>query len=150
MGFWSWLSNNAFNLVAAIGVIGALCFDAVSHRSEAKTRRVANLLTITSNHRETWKIFLEDPRYARIRNPAANISAQPITEGEEVFVNIVIQHSHSVHYTMQNQLVPNVEGMRRDIGQFFSLPIPNAVWNKLKPLQNDDFVEFVEMCRNSN
>ena len=49
---------------------------------------------------------------------------------------------------MSDQLVVKVEGFRRDIAQFFSLPVPRDVWEKSKVLQNDDFVAFVESCRN--
>jgi hypothetical protein len=38
--------------------------------------------------------------------------------------------------------------LRRDVAQFFSLPIPRAVWEKTKVTQNDDFVAFVESCLN--
>ncbi len=61
---------------------------------------------------------------------------------------MVIQHVNSVYSAMNDRLVVKVEGLRRDIAQFFALPIPNAVWEKLKGLQNDDFVAFVEKCRN--
>lgn len=36
----------------------------------------------------------------------------------------------------------NPEGLRQDIGEFFSLPIPRAIWEKIKSLQNEDFVRF--------
>ena len=49
---------------------------------------------------------------------------------------------------MSDQLVVKVEGLRRDVAQFFSLPITREVWEKIKVLQNDDFVTFVESCRN--
>ncbi len=61
---------------------------------------------------------------------------------------MVIQHLNTVYYAMNDQLVVKVEGLRRDIAQFFSLPIPREVWEKIKVLQNDDFVAFVESCRN--
>lgn len=38
--------------------------------------------------------------------------------------------------------------MRWDVAWFFSLPIPKAVWEKLKPLQDEEFVAYVEECRN--
>lgn len=148
MGFWDWFSNNAFNLLSAIGVIASLCFTAVSLRSETKTRRIANLLSVTANHRELWKTFLNDKDLARVRDTAANLSAQPVTEPERIFVNMVIQHLNTVFYAMHDELVVKVDGMRRDVAQFFSLPIPGAVWEKLKTLQNDEFVAFVENCRN--
>lgn len=148
MEIWGWFSNNAFNLVSAIGVIASLCFTAVSLRSETKTRRIANLLAVTANHREVWKIFLNDITLARVRDASVNTAIQPVTDAERIFVNMVIQHVNSVYHAMNDQLVVKMEGLRRDIAQFFSLPIPRDVWEKIKVLQNDDFVAFVESCRN--
>jgi hypothetical protein len=48
---------------------------------------------------------------------------------------------------MSDQLAVKPEDLRRDIAQFFSLPIPREVWEKINVLQNDDFVAFVESCR---
>ena len=120
----------------------------MSFRSEAKTRRIANLLAITANHREVWKVFVNDKSLTRVLSPAADTSKQPVTESEKAFVTLAIAHISSVYYTMNDQLVINLDGLRRDIVQFLSLPIPREVWEKIKVLQNDDFAAFVESCRN--
>ena len=65
-----------------------------------------------------------------------------------MFVTFVILHMSSVFHAMSDQLVVKVEGLRRDVAQFFSLPITREVWEKIKVLQNDEFVAFVESCRN--
>jgi hypothetical protein len=148
MGISGWLANNPFNLLSAAGVIGSLLFTAISLRSETKTRRIANLLTITANHREIWKEFLNNPKLARVRDAGADTIKQPVTDAERVFVTFVILHMSSVFHAMSDQLVVKVEGLRRDIAQFLSLPIPSDVWEKIKVLQNDEFVAFVESCRN--
>lgn len=148
MAFGDWFSTNTFNLISALGVIASLCFTAVSLRSETKTRRIANLLSVTANHRELWKTFLSDKELARVRDASVNLATHPVTAPEQIFVNMVIQHLNTVFYAMNDALVVKVDGMRRDVAQFFSLPIPSSVWEKLKPLQNDKFVAFVESCRN--
>ena len=140
------LSQNWFNLLSAIGIIGGLIFTAHSLRSETKTRRIANLLSITANHREIWKEFLNNPQLARVRDAAADTDNQPVTEAERVFVALVIQHINSVFYTMNDKLVVNYEGFRRDISKFISLPIPKWVWGKISQVQNDDFAKFIESC----
>ena len=56
----------------AVWHLGGLWFTAFSLRSETKTRRVANLLTITANHREIWKVFLNDKALARVRDASAD------------------------------------------------------------------------------
>jgi len=148
MEIWGWASQNWFNLFSVIGIIAGLSFTAVSLRSDTKTRRIANLLTVTANHREVWKVFLNDKELARVRDAGADTTKQPITDAERIFVTFVVFHMNSVFYAMSDQLVVKVEGLRRDIAQFFSLPIPREIWEKIKVLQNDDFVAFVESCRN--
>ena len=148
MEIGGWVSQNWFNLFSAIGIIAGLWFTAFSLRSETKTRRVANLLTISANHREIWKEFLNNQKLERVRDPAADTAKQPVTDAERVFVNLVIQHINSVYYAMSDQLVVKYEGLRWDIAQFFSLPIPKAVWERMKVFQNDALVRFIEECRN--
>jgi hypothetical protein len=144
----SWFSEHWFDLLQTVGIVGSLWIAVISLRSEAKTRRIANLLAITASHREIWKEFLNNPRLVRVRDAVADTAKQPVTDAERMFVTFVILHISGVHYAMKDQLVVTVEGLRRDIAQFFSLPIPREVWEKVKVLQNDDFVAFVELCRN--
>ena len=148
MGIGAWIFDNVFNLLTAAVALGSLWFTALAFRSETRTRRIANLLTITANHREVWQEFLGNPELSRIRNSSVDISKHPITEAETIFVTMVTHHVNSVYYTMSDQLIIKVEGLRRDIAQFFSLPIPRQVWEKIKVFQNDDFVAFVESCLN--
>jgi hypothetical protein len=105
------------------------------------------LLAITANHREIWKEFLDNPKLARVHDALADTTKQPVTDAEQVFVALVILHTNGVFYANKDRLVIEYEGLRRDIAQFFSLPIPKAVWAKAKLLQNSDFVAFVESCR---
>lgn len=145
-----WLTENWFDLFSSIGIIGGLWFTAFSLHSEAKTRRVANFLTITGNYREIWKEFLNQPKLARVLDASADEASQPVTAEEEIFVNMIILHISTTYYAMNDELVIKLEGSRRDIAQFFSLPIPKAVWSKTKPLQNQDFAAFIESSLKGN
>ena len=139
-----WLTDNWFNLFSSVGIIGGLWFTAISLHSETKTRRIANLLTVTANYREIWKEFFHSPALARVIDPLADVTNQPVTPAEELFVGLIISHINSVFYATNDKLVVKWEGLRRDVGLFFSLPIPNAVWTKSKLLQNQDFAAFIE------
>ena len=147
MGFVPWASDNWFVLLQSLGIIGGLLFTASSLRSETKTRRVANLLTITQNHRELWSVLYRRPELKRVLDSRANPEQGSITIEEEIFVNLVILHLNSVFYARRSGLVFKLEGLRRDTAWFFSLPVPAAVWERTRLLQNDEFVEFVEACR---
>jgi hypothetical protein len=139
-----WLTENWFNLFSSAGIIGGLWFTAVSLHSETKTRRIANLLTITANYREVWKEFFRSPELARVIDPAADVAKKPVTPAEEFFMNLVISHTSSTYEALKNELLTKQEGLRRDVRSFFSLPVPKAVWNKTKLLQNQDFAAFIE------
>jgi hypothetical protein len=139
-----WLAENWFNLFSSLGIIGGLWFTAISLRSETKTRRIANLLTVTTNHREIWKEYFRNPELARVLDASANVAKRPVTPAEQLFVGLIIFHISNVFYAMKDDLFIKLEGSRRDIAQFFSLPVPKAVWTKTKLLQNHDFAAFIE------
>lgn len=148
MGFFPWLTQNGFDLLNAFGIVGGLLFTGYSLHSETKTRKVANLLAITEAHRNIWKEHFKNPQLARVLAPFVDLTKEPITRDEEIFVNLVIQHVSVVFQTTRNELLFDLEGLRRDVASFFSLPIPQAVWGRLKVMQNDQFIAFMEACRN--
>ena len=147
MGIGEW-TQKWFNILSAVGIIGGLFFTAHSLRSETKTRRIANLLTITANHREIWKEFLNNPKLARVRDATADTISKPVTDEEQLFVIMVILHISSAYYSMKDGLVVKLEGLRGDVAQILARPVPKAVWEKFKQFQNDDFAAFIESCRN--
>ena len=96
MGGFHWIVENWVTALNTVGVVSGLFFTAASFRSEAKTRRVANLLTITKNHRDIWADFYRNPELARVLDVSADVAKQPVTRDEEIFVNLVILHLSSV------------------------------------------------------
>lgn len=84
------------------------------------------------------------PELARVLDSSADTTLQPVTRGENEFVNMAIQQLFAAYQTMQNDLTIKPENIRNDVAEFFSLPVPAAVWRKAKPLQNLDFALFVD------
>ena len=142
-----WAVEHWINLLDAVGIISGLFFTAIALHSDTKSRQIANLLTITKNHRDIWKEFYLRPELSRLMDPSASASKQAITAAEEEFVNFVTLHLSSVYYALKDEMVIKIEGLRKDVGSFFSLPIPASIWEKTKEFQNRDFVAFVEQCR---
>lgn len=143
----NWLTNNWFEVFSSGGIVASLLFTAVSLRSETKTRKIANLLAMTANHRDVWKELFRSDRLGRVLDKSANILKQPVTLEEERFVNMVILHLGSMFEALQDGLIAKQEGLTRDIKAFFSLPVPLAVWSKTRAFQNGDFVDYVEKCQ---
>jgi hypothetical protein len=142
-----WLIENWFEVLGTIGVVGGLFFNGYSLRSETKTRKVANLLTLTQSHREIWKEMLRKPGLQRVLDVNVNPAKEPVTQSEEIFVTLVIQHLTMMLHAMHDELTIQPEGLRQDVRQFFRLPIPRTVWEKSKAIQDQELVRFVEDSR---
>jgi|ERR1044071_6246151 hypothetical protein len=147
MGIFASVAANWFDLLQSAGIIAGLIFTAHSLRSETKARRVANLMSLVESHRRVWSEFYREPELERVLDENADAHPDRTSRTEEIFVNFVILHLSAAFYAQRTELVFRLEGLRRDISWFFSLPIPRAVWEKTKTLQNDEFVEFVEACQ---
>ena len=150
MGIGGWISQNWFDLFSAVGIISGLWFTAISLRSETKTRRIANLLTLTHNQRELLQVFYQKLELTRILDATADAASPPVNRGEKIYTSALIQHLSSAYRTMKSDLTVKPEGLRRDVREFFELPIPKAVWNEVKKFHDSDFVLFVESCLTEN
>jgi hypothetical protein len=144
MGFPDWLGQNWFILLQSGGIIASLLFTAVSLRKDAKARRVSNLITITDHHREIWTQLYRRPDLARVIDATVDVQREPVRDDEELFINLLILHLSSAYHAMKEGLFLRPEGLRQDIDWFFSLPIPQMVWERSKALQDEEFVSFVE------
>ena len=150
MGFLNWASDNWFILLQSLGIIGGLLFTAASLRLDEKTRRVGNLMAITKSHREIWAELYDRPDLSRVLDAEADLKHTAITHEEEWFVRFLILHLNTVYHALKSGVLLNLEGLHRDIRWFFSLPLPKTIWEKMKWLQDSDFVGFVELCRKEN
>lgn len=144
MGVFDWLGQNWFTLLQSAGIIGGLLFTAVSLRDDVKARRVSNLIAITHHHREIWTQLYQRPELARVLDAKIDVKRNPVRDEEELFVNLLTLHLSSVHHAMSQGLFIKLEGLRKDMDWFFALPIPKAVWERNRALQNESFVRFVE------
>ena len=143
---WGWIVSNWFTVLSEIVAVASLLFTAVSLRSETKARQIGNLLSLTQNHREIWSLPILEPGLNRVLDPLSDLEAHPVTVEEKIFVNLVIQQLSSAFQALNRGLDVKIEKINEDVREFFSLPIPRAIWEKSRVFQNDDFVEFVERC----
>ena len=144
MGFYEWISHNWLALIQTGTLAGGLLFTGVAVLLDARARRVGNLIQLTQQHRDLWERLYLQPELARILNPAADPTRSPVTAEEEMFVIFLILHLSNTYYAIRAGFFQKIRGLRKDIESFFSLPIPRAVWEKVKELQDESFVRFVE------
>ena len=146
MGAFGWLQDNFTVLLNSAGIVGGLLFTAFSLRAETRSRRLSNLISLTQEHREIWFQMHEKPALSRILEQEVDLASDPPTLQEEVFVTSLILHLNCIHRAVRLGMFPELEGLRSDIREFYSLPIPREIWKRWKTLQDLDFIAFVEKC----
>jgi len=144
MGFNEWIEQNWLALIQTGALAGGLLFTGIAVLLDARARRVGNLIQLTQQHRDLWERLYMQPELARILDPDADPAHLPVTAQEETFVIFIILHLSNTYYAMRAGFFQKLRGLRKDIERFFSLPIPRAVWEKVKDLQDELFVQFVE------
>jgi len=146
MGFIEWIGHNWFALLQTGAVGSGFLLTGSAIALDARARRVGNLIQLTQQHRELWERMYLQPELARILDPSPDLAKTAVTAEEEVFVIFLILHLSSSYYAMRSGFFQKPQGLRKDIKLFFSLPIPRAVWEKVKVLQDLRFAKFVERC----
>src|SRR5258705_3071489 len=147
MAFSQWLTRNWFTLLQSIGIVASLVFNATALRADTKSRRVTNLIAITTHHREIWAELYDRPELARVLELDPDLKNEPVTREEEIFTRTLILHLNGAYHAIKDGMLVEPDGLGRDIQSFFALPIPGIIWEELKPLQDIDFVQFVERYR---
>jgi hypothetical protein len=146
MTIWNALANNWLSIFQTGVITGAVVFLGIAVWLEARARRVRNLIELTERHRDLWERMDERPELARILEADVNLSRNPVTPAEKNFVVFVLLHLSSTYYALRAGLFPKLHGLSKDVGLFFSLPIPNAIWTDVKAFQDERFVKFVDSC----
>jgi hypothetical protein len=144
VSFTCWLSHNWFNLLQATLTIGTLLFTGFAIRRNSFAQETQNLIDLTRAHREIWSMLFSNPDLQRVLDPNIDISKTTITENEKLLITMVIHHTLCAYEGLARNAIAPIEGMREDVRDFFSRPIPKYVWEGLKKYQNKEFVDFVD------
>ena len=139
-----WLEEHFTVVLNGLGVIGGLLFTGFALRGESKARRMANLLTLTEHHRDLWTRLHDRPELSRVLSDTPDLQTRPVTEEEDMFVNLLIVHLNSTFLAIREGALLRPEHLKEAVRWLYSRPIPRAVWEKTKQFQDRAFVKFVE------
>jgi hypothetical protein len=140
----SWIAEHWFDLIQTVVIVGGLFYTAYSLRRDEQARTVANMIAINDHYTEIWSAFYDRPDLARVLASDADLKGQPVSATEMLFVKTLLLHLDVVRRTMNAGVFIQIQGLQNDIRDFLELPIPKAVWAKIKPYQDKDFVKFIE------
>jgi hypothetical protein len=135
--------HHAESVLQSVGIIAGLFFTGFSLRSEARARRIGNLILLTQQHRDIWAQLYERPDLSRVLDPNANILSEPPTSEERLFVRFLILYLGTVYRAIRFDEILRPDGLTRDVKEFFALPIPKQIWSELEAYQDRDFVKFI-------
>jgi len=142
MGVTNWVTEHWFDFFQTIGIIASFLVAAYATWKDERARKIGNSIAINDQYRNIWKVIYEHPELARVLDVDAD--AKDISIGEELFVTTLISHLSTVFRAMKYGEFVTLEGLQKDVKEFFALPIPKAVWEKFKSLQDRKFAAFVE------
>src|SRR3954465_1382794 len=104
------LRDHWFQILQTVGIIFSLLFTATQIRFQRKSQKVTNSLLVTQHHRDIWKTFISDERLSRLFQAGPNLNAQPITEHERMFINLLFLHISGVLKATKAKAIYPIEG----------------------------------------
>jgi hypothetical protein len=143
-----WLAAHWFDCIQIVVLAGGLLLTAYTIHKDARARQISNLIALNERHDDIWRTFYERPQLARVLKHEVDLKEHPISDEEWLFVKMLFIHLDTVRRTANAGMFIQIRGIRNDLQTFINLPIPSAVWKKLKPFQDEDFVTFVDGCLN--
>jgi hypothetical protein len=140
MGLLHWLQENWFDLLQTAAIVASF----VAMSRDKRKEKVQNRLYFTARHGELSRREVTDARLSRINQPVLDLKAVPITTYEENHIREKFHNFAATFYAEKNGVYTQPAALPEDIGAYFALPIPRAVWGNLKTFLDPDFVTFVE------
>lgn len=140
----NWILKHWFDLFQTLGILGGFLFTAYTVRKDEQARKITNLIALNERYDYIWSKFYERPELSRVLKADADLLKQPISDMEWLFAKMLIIHLDTVRRAAQAEMFVELKGIKSDIRDFVQLPIPKLVWEKMRPFQDEAFVEFVE------
>jgi hypothetical protein len=144
MEFLGWFAPHVVDLLQTTSIVVGLYATTHTIRADTKERKIQNLFTLTSAHRDLWTHFLDRPEVQRIYSCDVDLENAPPTMAERRFVGLMILHVRTAFKARKAGMEFGDDAIEADLRQFFSRPIPHAIWDSLKEFQDADFVAFLD------
>ncbi len=139
-----WFSGHWFDCIQTLGIVAGFIFSAYTLRKDERARQITNTLEVSDRYGRIWQAFYDKPELSRVLQKDVDLKSKPVTDQEWLFVKMLILHLDTVRRAMNAGLFVEIKGLESDVREFFSLPVPQAVWHTVKPLQNKDFAAFID------
>ncbi len=140
-----YVQSLTFFQVAQLSLIAfGLAFTAVQLRRTARAARVANLLTLTKNHRELWTMLLSDENLRSIILSGREVeSIKDLTFEEQQMINFFLLHMATAFELHRFGLITRNGASATDIAALMNLPMFSAMWEEYQQYHTKSFRRYV-------
>jgi hypothetical protein len=139
-----WIAEHWFDLLQTAGIVSGFAFTTHTLHTDSEARKIGNMIALNQQHMSIWKELYARPELSRITDERVALDTKPLSHEERLFVTFLILHLSVVYRAMRVKMFVNIEGLIKDVKEFFSLPIPKIIWDTIKSSQDKDFVRFIE------
>lgn len=139
-----WLKANgkaSIDLIQSLAIVGTLLITYFQLRDTNRSNRAVVSLQVTASHREIWSMLFTNRELGRVVDEHPDLAERPVTQLEEYFVIMVINHMSAAYDAYKQGMFRLYEADLRD---FFALPIPRHVWDEVRQYQGPELVEFID------
>lgn len=141
-----WLRDNWFPLLQSLGIVGSLLFTGLTLARDLRARRISDQLLLNDQHRKLWGEVQRQPELGRVLQPEFNPQVTPISLAEEQFLRLVFVHFQNGWLIIAQGSLTSMEALKLDTSDFFRLPGPCHLWDRVKHTHDPMFVRFVGEC----
>src|SRR5882762_6064452 len=105
----AWIAGHWFELLQTVGIIGGLLLTAYTLRKDEKARKVSNLIAINAQYERIWNEFYARPMLHRVLRTDVDLSREPISDDEYLFVKMLIFHLDAVRWATEAGVFVEIE-----------------------------------------
>jgi hypothetical protein len=138
----SWLVAHK-DFIEVTGILIADIATAASFWVNARVERAKMQFEVVREHRKVWEMG-EEPRYKSAMTRKRDLGADPPSDDEAHFVNLVLNHLQGCFYASKGGIYAMPDCIREDIQDFLDRPVPRCIWENSKRYRDHAFVRFVE------
>lgn len=138
------MEKEVFQLIQVIGIVLSFLLSFFAFLYNIKVTKVNNGLLIAHYHREIWLEYCRNDNLNRIFKMDVDLNHVPLTDQEKQFVNMIFIHIEESLSATNRKSAYKIEGLKDDIIDILSYPIPMNVWQENKNYHDKFFFDFIE------
>lgn len=138
-----WFSDNWFTFLQTVVLSLSMIITFLALKKSIRQSKVEIYMSITNSHRDLWTNVYKPSYMKRVFERNVDFEKKPITEKERIFTNMLFLHMAASVKAIQSKVMFNISGVKTDLLDILSYPIPKRVFEENESFYDASFVKFV-------